>query len=149
VAIPCQSVNRIIITPVGHPLLKIKRPTLQQLAAYPLIAYDRKLSGGWKVLQAFEARGLQPNLALTAIDAEVIKTYVEAGMGVAVVQAPVYQRGRDRGLRAIEAAHLFAPAVTVLMLKPRVYVREVVHDFIGTVMPGAIEARVREAMTGR
>jgi len=135
VALPCLSVKRVLITPREHPLLAVSQATLQKIAMYPLIAYDRKLGGGWRVMRAFEDQGLAPNIVLTATDADVIKAYVAAGLGVAVVQASVYDRKKDRELRAVDVSHLFQPGPSVLMMRRQVYVSEVVRDFVGAVTP--------------
>ena len=133
VAIPCLSVGRILITPRRHPL---SRPlTLQKINRYPLIAYDRELGGGWRVMRAFEEKKLTPNIVLTATDADVIKAYVAAGLGVAVVQASVYDPTRDSELRAFDVSHLFKPGPSVLMMRRQVYLSGLVRDFIKEVAP--------------
>ncbi|MDT9121243.1 LysR substrate-binding domain-containing protein, partial [Escherichia coli] len=80
VLLPCYQLQRVVLTPAGHPLLKAKRLTLEKLAEYPLITYDYAFIGRSKTLGAFEARGIRPNIVLNAIDADVIKTYVEFGL---------------------------------------------------------------------
>ena len=135
VVIPCFTVDRILITPRRHPLLKLRRLSLQEICRYPLIAYDSELGGGWRVLHAFKEKKMNPNVVLTATDVDVIKAYVAAGLGVAVVQAPVYSKAKDVNLRAIDASYLFNPGPSVLMMRPQVYVSELVRDFIREVSP--------------
>lgn len=135
VSVPCKSVSKIVITPPRHPLLS-GRLSLERIAAYPLIIYDEKYTGGSTVLQAFQARRLEPNVVLTAMDADVIKTYVAAGLGVSVVQSAVYDADRDTRLRGINASRLFEPLVIVMMLKPRLFLKRALVDFAATVMPG-------------
>lgn len=149
VSIPCQSVPRIVITSSRHPLLAVNRLTLERLVTYPLIVYDEKYSGGWSVMRTFQDKGLQPKVVMTAMDADVIKAYVAAGLGVSVVQAAVYDRCRDTALRAIDAAHLFAPLVIVLMLKPRLYLHQALIDFVATVMPGLDVSKIESAERGK
>lgn len=135
VALPCLSVGRILMAPRDHPLLKVERLSLAQICRYPLIAYDRKLGGGWRVMQAFEERKLTPNVVLTATDADVIKAYVAAGLGVAIVQSPVYDPGMDTALRAVDVSRLFKPGPSVLMMRRQVYISKVVRDFVREVAP--------------
>jgi LysR family cys regulon transcriptional activator len=135
VAIPCLSVQRVLITPRRHPLLALRQITLQHICRYPLIAYDNQLGGGRRVMQAFGEKGLKPNVVLTATDADVIKAYVAAGLGVAVVQASVYDRKRDAGLRTADVSRLFQPGASVLMMRRQVYVSDVVRDFVKAVAP--------------
>lgn len=149
ISIPCQSVPRIVITTPRHPLLSVRRLTLECLAAHPLIVYDEKYSGGWSVMQTFQAKRLKPHVVITAMDADVIKTYVAAGLGVAVVQSAVYDRSRDSNLRAIDAAHLFEPLRIVMMLKPRLYLNQALLDFVAMVMPGLDVSEIQFAARGQ
>lgn len=135
IAIPCLSVNRVLITPRQHPLLNIRRMTLQHICRHPLITYDNQLGGGRRVLQVFEEKGLKPNVVLTATDADVIKAYVAAGLGIAVVQKPVYDPRKDVELRAAEVSHLFPPGPSVLMMRQQIYLSALARDFIKTVAP--------------
>lgn len=145
IAIPCLSVNRILITPRRHPLLALRHVTLQQICRYPLITYDKQLGGGRRVLEAFEEKGLKPRIVLTATDADVIKAYVAAGLGVAVVQAPVYDRNKDPDLRAVDVSHLFRPGPSVLMMRRQLYISERVRDFVRDVAPELDLARIVKA----
>ncbi len=77
VMLPCYQWNRCIITPPEHPLLSLRKISLEAIVKYPIITYDFAFTGRSKINQAFEARGLVPNVVLTALDADVIKTYVE------------------------------------------------------------------------
>ncbi len=134
-AIPCLSVGRILITPRKHPLLQLRQVSLQNICQYPLIAYDNELGGGWRVAQAFAEKSLTPNVVLTATDVDVIKAYVAAGLGVAVVQATVYDRARDTELRSINVSRLFELGASVLMMRRQVYISSLVRDFIKAVAP--------------
>jgi LysR family cys regulon transcriptional activator len=130
VMLPCYDWNRSVITPADHPLLKEKKLTIEALAEYPIITYDFAFTGRSKINQAFEKKGLLPNVVLTAIDADVIKTYVEIGLGVGIVAAMAYDAKRDRGLRAIDASHLFQSSTTRIGLRRNYYLRGYVYDFI-------------------
>ena len=79
VLLPCYKLERIVLTPAGHPLLELKRLTLEKLAQYPLITYDYAFIGRSKTLGAFEARGITPSIVLNAIDADVIKSTSNPG----------------------------------------------------------------------
>lgn len=135
IAIPCLSVGRVLITPRRHPLLKQRALTLQGICRYPLITYDNHLGGGWRVMEAFREKKLHPNVVLTATDADVIKAYVAGGLGVAIVQAPVYDRKKDAELRALDASHLFRPGSSVLMMRRQVYISSLVRDFVRAIAP--------------
>jgi LysR family cys regulon transcriptional activator len=135
--IPYLSVQRILIAPPGHPLLRMRKITLEQIAQYPLITDERELSGGWRVLKTFEDKDLRIEIVLTATDADVIKAYVGAGLGVAVVQKPVYDRKKDTNLRAIDVSHLFSPGNSVLMMRRQPHAKTIVCDFVASLAPTA------------
>ena len=69
----------------GHPILALERIPLGDMAAYPLITYDPRYSGRWRVMQAFRKADLNPTIILSAIDADVCKTYVELGLGIGIL----------------------------------------------------------------
>jgi len=132
---PWLSVERALITPRGHPLLRRGDISLQDICRYPLITYDATQAGGWRIHQAFADRRLEPNVVLTATDADVIKAYVAAGLGVAIVQRPVYDRRKDTELRARDVSKLFEARPSVLIMRRQAYVSGLVQDFIRTVLP--------------
>jgi len=87
----CYDLPRVVLTPPRHPLLKMKRLSVEALARYPLITYDDEFIGHSKVYRAFAARGLTPNVVLSAIDSDVMKAYVELGIGVAIVARMAFE----------------------------------------------------------
>jgi LysR family cys regulon transcriptional activator len=153
VLLPCYELQRIVLTPVGHPLLRSRKLTLEKLAAYPLITYDYAFIGRSKTLRAFEARGLKPNIVLNAIDADVIKTYVEFGLGIAIVPDMAYERRRDKTLRAIDASHLFEPNTIHIGIRRNHYLRGYTYAFIEMFAPhlkrALVEKTIAESATRR
>jgi len=136
VTVPCYPIDRVIITPARHPLLRLKRvPTLEDLVQYPFIVYDRRFSGGLSIVDAFERKGLKPDIVLTATDAEVIKAYVAEGLGIAAIQKLAYSRTRDTGLRAIDAGRLFGLPIAVLTVRRGVFLRRYMYDFLALLSP--------------
>lgn len=117
VTFPCYRIYRRVITPRNHPLLKKRKLTLEMLAEYPLIVYDRRFSSGWRVLKAFEERGITPNIVLSAMDAEVLKAYVAAGLGIAVIQELCYDPKRDTDISAIDPGDLFETPMAGICLR--------------------------------
>ncbi|MCQ4437641.1 LysR substrate-binding domain-containing protein, partial [Clostridioides difficile] len=86
--------------------------TLEESAEYPIITYDQDFTGRSHIDQACTQAGAGPDVVLTAIDADVIKTYVELGMGIGVVAAMAYDPQRDTGLVALDTQHLFEASTT-------------------------------------
>jgi LysR family cys regulon transcriptional activator len=64
------------------------------------------------------------------MDADVIKTYVELGMGVGIIASIAFDEARDTQLRAMDARHLFASNMTRLAIRRGSYLRAYVYDFI-------------------
>jgi len=135
VELPCFTLDRVVVVPDGHPLLARGEITLEDVAAYPIITYDHHFSGYWKVRAAFEAAGLDPKVALSAIDAGVCKTYVSAGLGIAVLTSVTFDAQRDAGLRSIPAGHLFQSSTTSIRIRANTFLRPYLLDFVHRVSP--------------
>ncbi len=131
----CYELPRIVLTPAGHPLLRAKPLTLEAIARYPIITYDEEFIGHSKVQRAFDARGLKPHLVLNAIDTDVIKAYVEHGLGVAIVAKMAYDAKRDRSLRALDAGRLFESNTVYLGFRRNNYLRRYALDFVEMLVP--------------
>jgi len=87
------------------------------------------------VLHAFGKARIEPNIVLSAIDADVIKTYVELGLGIAILPSIAYEPARDRRLAAINASHLFEPTITHIAIRRDSYLRDDMYDFILMIAP--------------
>ena len=135
VLLPCHQWNRCVITPVKHPLPKERQLTLESIARYPVITYDFAFSGSSPIKRAFETKGLVPNVVLTAIDADVIKTYVEMGLGIGILAKMAFDPARDLGLHMIDASHLFEPSTTHIAIRRDAYLRGYVYEFIELFAP--------------
>jgi LysR family cys regulon transcriptional activator len=137
-----------VITPPGHALLREKQITLEAVARYPLITYDFAFSGMSPIRRAFDARGLKPNVALTAVDADVIKTYVELGLGIGILARMAVDPVRDSSLQLIDASHLFEPSTTRIGLRRNTYLRGYVFDFIEMFAPHLTRRVVEATLRG-
>jgi len=145
----CYEWNRCVLVPRGHPLARLVPLTLAALARHPIITYDFAFTGRSQINAAFDAEGIEPNVVLTALDADVIKTYVELGMGVGIVATMAYDPLRDAALERLDAAHLFAPSTTRLALRRNVFLRGYVYDFIALFAPALDRAAVDAAVAGK
>ncbi|MBX3664418.1 MAG: LysR family transcriptional regulator [Burkholderiales bacterium] len=147
--LPAYVIERCIITPLKHPLLKAKRLTLREIAKYPLITYDRVFNSGSVVLSAFEKQGLQPRVAMKATDANVIKAYVAAGLGISVFQKMAHEPAEDRRLAVLDPGALFPASQAFISLRRGQYLRGYAYDFIARVAPKWSRAAVdRELKAG-
>jgi LysR family cys regulon transcriptional activator len=135
-ALPCYRWTHSLVVPPGHPLLaEGERITLAQLVPYPIITYVHGYTGRAHIDRAFEEAGLRPNIVLTAMDADVIKTYVELGMGIGIVASIALDPQRDGGLCSIEAGHLFQVNQTRLAIARGAWLRGYAYSFIETFVP--------------
>ncbi len=148
VLLPCYQWNRAVITPAGHPLLNEKPLTLEAIARYSIITYDFAFNADSPIRKAFDARNIRPNVALTAVDADVIKAYVELGLGVGILAKMAYDPDRDSALRLIDAAHLFEPSMTRIAVRRNAYLRRYVYDFIEMFAPHLSRTVVEKTMRG-
>lgn len=146
VMLPCHEWNRSVIVPPRHALLREKRLTLAKIAKYPLVTYDFAFAGRSETNRAFGAAGLSPDIVLTAIDTDVIKTYVELGLGVGLIASMAFDSKRDRTLRARDVSHLFEPSSTKIGIRRGLFLRGYVYDFIELFAPKLTRAAVDAAM---
>lgn len=148
VSLPCYQWEHLIVVPPDHPLLQSKQITLEELASYPLVTYDNAFTGRNKINHAFSLRDLKPNVVLEAIDADVIKTYVELGLGVGIIAGMAYDAERDEGLRAMPAGHLFGTNISRVALKQGAYLRSYVYTFIELLAPTLNRKLIDQVISG-
>jgi LysR family cys regulon transcriptional activator len=149
IALPCYRWTHSVVVPPDHPLLQLRGPiTLAQLAAFPIITYEPGYTGRAHIDDAFTAAGLRPDIVLSAMDADVIKTYVELGLGVGIVAAIAFDADRDRSLCAIDARHLFEINLTRLAIRRGTWLRGYVYAFIESFAPTLTRAAVEAALAG-
>jgi LysR family cys regulon transcriptional activator len=148
VTIPCYQWEHVVVVPPEHPLLKSKAITLEEIATYPLITYDNAFTGRAKIDHAFTVRNLKPDVLLEAIDADVIKTYVELGLGVGIIAGMAFDAERDKNLRAVSVGHLFGTNVSRVALKQGAYLRSYVYTFIELLTPTLNRKMIEQVMNG-
>lgn len=148
VMLPCYQWNHCVVAPPGHALLEHEPLSLEAIARHPLITYDFAFTGRTRIQKAFEQRGLTPNVVLTALDADVIKTYVRLGLGVGIIARMAFDPALDGGLEMRDASHLFDASVTRIGLKRGAYLRGFVYDFIQLFAPHLTRRAVDAAMAG-
>jgi LysR family cys regulon transcriptional activator len=146
VLMPGYEWSHVVVVPDGHPLLGAGILSLDLLCQYPLITYDPGFTGRPHMDDAFAKAKLRPEIVLTAMDSDVIKTYVELGLGVGIVASMAFDPKRDLALRALPAGHLFASNLTRVALRKGTYLRSFMLTFLQTFASHLTPDRVREAM---
>ncbi len=147
VSLPVYQWNRVVVVPPKHPLLKGSL-TLENLAEHPIVTYDFAFANRSLIQKAFETRGLKPHVVLSAQDSDVIKTYVELGLGVGILAKMAFDPKRDLNLRAIDASHLFESSTTRLGIKRGAYLRRYAYEFIELFAPQLPRAVVEQSVLG-
>jgi LysR family cys regulon transcriptional activator len=147
IALPSYRWTHAVIAPHGHPLLDGPL-TLSRLAQHPLITYGTGYTGRSHIDEAFAEAKLVPRIVLSAMDADVIKTYVELGMGVGIVASIAYEAERDTSLTALDAGALFGINLTRLAVRRGAYLRAYVYAFIESFAPTLKRSIVEEALSG-
>lgn len=146
ISLPSYDWSHVAVMPAAHPMAKIAHPTLAQLVQYPLLTYDNAFAGRNAINQAFAKEALQPNIAISALDSDVIKTYVRLGLGVGLIASVAYDPLIDDGLVARDCGHLFGRRTTRIALAARNMPRNYVFALIERLAPSADMAALKLAL---
>lgn len=145
ISIPAYQWHHNVIAPEGHPVTREVPLTLSRLASYPLITYDPAFSGRGRVDAAFARAGIQPNLVLTAVGSDVIKTYVALGMGVGIIAEMACDPDKDTGLVSIPAGSLFGANTTRVAFRQGTQPRRMAVAFAELLSPSITPDLVRQS----
>jgi LysR family cys regulon transcriptional activator len=148
VSLPCFQWAHLVVTPKGHPLQAHQPLTLAALAGFPLITYDATFTGRSHIDRAFERQGLRPDVMLTAIDSDVIKTYVGLGLGVGIIAEMAFDPLRDDTLAAMPASHLFEGNTTRVAFRRDLWLRGYDYDFLELLAPQLTRRTVEATLKG-
>ncbi|NQY36082.1 MAG: HTH-type transcriptional regulator CysB [Alteromonadaceae bacterium] len=146
VMLPCYHWNRSIIVKPDHPLAKKREITIADIAQYYLVTYVFGFTGRSELDRAFDDAGVQPKIAFTATDADVIKTYVRLGVGVGVIATMAMDPRIDSDLVTIDASHLFRSSTTKIGFRRGSFLRGYMYDFIERFAPHLTKDLVTRAM---
>lgn len=149
VMLPCYRWSRSIIVPKGHPLASKTYPSLEEVAEYPLITYVFGFTGRSQLDAAFASKGLEPRVAFTATDADVIKTYVRLGLGVGIIASMAMDAKVDKDLVAIDASHLFETSTTSIGFRKGTFFRRYMYDFIERFAPHLTREVIEQAIAAK
>ena len=133
--LPYWRFRRGVLVPKRHPLLLKRHITLADMAGYPMINLDGSFASGVSVMNAFEEKGIKPNVVVTATDADVIKAYVAAGLGIATLAEVAYDPKQDVSLKLINARHLFPAIMCYICVHRHMYLRGYASEFIRMLSP--------------
>jgi LysR family cys regulon transcriptional activator len=146
VSFPYYTWHHGIVVPQGHPLGTKKPLTLEALIDYPLITYHEGFTGRARIDQAFAAQGLTPNVIMSALDADVIKAYVELELGIGIVAPIAFNPSKDTQLRLLSGEHLFGQNVTRIALRQGHYLRDFAYHFIELCAPELTQSKLTQSL---
>jgi LysR family cys regulon transcriptional activator len=146
VAFPYYSWEHAVIVPAGHELEKAVPLTLEALSEWPIITYDKGFTGRPRIDQAFTGAGLEPDIVMTALDADVIKAYVELGLGIGILASMAYDAKRDTGLKLLPSKGLFARNTSRIAVRQGRYMRDYAYRFLELCSPELTEEVVRSSV---
>lgn len=143
VSFPYYTWHHIIIVPTGHPLCSVPGLTLEAIAEFPIVTYHEGFTGRSRIDQAFIRAGLTPDIAMSALDADVIKTYVNLGLGVGIIASVAFIPEKDTHLVRLNGADLFEQNTTYISVRQNHYLRSYAYRFMELCVPTINEAVVR------
>lgn len=151
VSLPCYSWEHVVVVTPDHPLTQLtssqaRALDLATLAQYPLVTYERAFSGRTAIDEVFRKNHVEADIVLEAIDADVIKTYVELGLGVGIIAGVAYDPRRDRGLVGIPVGRLFGEHTTRVAVKAGAFLRDYILTFITLLAPELERETIRESI---
>ena len=147
--IPCYQWNRCVVMPKNHPLTEVRKITLEDLAAYPMITYDYAFTGSTIVSEVFKNANIEPNIMLTAIDADVIKTYVSLNMGIGLIAEMAFDASTDHPMVSRDVSHLFPLSTTYIGIRRENFLRKYTSDFIRMFIPKKSEKELKKILNKR
>ena len=147
--IPCYQWNRCVVMPRNHPLTEVRKITLEDLAAYPMITYDYAFTGSTIVSEVFKNANIVPDIMLTAIDADVIKTYVSLNMGIGLIAEMAFDAITDHPMVSRDVSHLFPLSTTYIGIRRENFLRKYTSDFIRMFIPKASEKELKKILNKR
>lgn len=144
VSFPFYSWHHSVIVPKGHPLETAGPLTLEKIAELPIITYNEGFTGRPAIDAAFADAGFAPDIVMAALDADVIKTYVEIGLGIGIVASVAFDKERDANLSLLDGDHLFPQSTSRIAVRRGRFLREFAYRFIELCSPELTAKMVRE-----
>ena len=146
IALPCYQWSRSVIVKKGHPLAQKQKLRLEDIVSFPIVTYVQGFTGRYRQDKVFSEHNLQPNIVLTAVDADVIKTYVRLGLGIGIIANMAFSPEQDDDLLAINVEHLFGISTSQVALKKRCYIKPYIYPFIEMFAPHLTQTLIKKAI---
>ncbi len=148
-AVPLFHWRRAVVAPREHPLALVGRPlALADLADCPLVSYESSLRPESSLRRAFHEAGLEPRLACTSSDADLIKAYVRAGLGIGILAEMALGEQDEHDLAVLDAALLLPQCTTWLVLREDRVLRRYTAMLAELLAPQISQADLQRAIAG-
>ena len=148
-AVPLFRWRRVLLVKAEHALAKLAHaPSLAELARLPLVSYESSNRPESSLHRSFTASGFEPRLAMTARDADVIKTYVRAGLGVGVIAEMAVSASGDSDLRVLPAPEQIPECVAWAVLPRERVLRDYALALLHALAPQLDRHDLRRAIDG-
>jgi LysR family cys regulon transcriptional activator len=143
VTFPAYSWHHAVIVPDGHVLVTQQPLRLEDIAEHPIVTYHEGFTGRGQIDASFAKAGLVPDIVLSAIDADVIKTYVELGLGIGIIASMAFDPRKDAGFTLLRAEHLFPTQTTKIAIRSGTYLRDYAYRFVELLTPHLDQAEIK------
>lgn len=150
VDIPSFRCGVVAIAPLGHPLLALQRPvTSEDIVRYPLIFIDRMYGNRHNVSQAlFAGMDVQPAIVLSSGSMEICKSYVERGVGVALIRKIAFEEADKHRLGTVDLSHLCTPVTINLVARKDMELSDQLAECIRMIAPGTADLDLSRVIRG-
>jgi LysR family cys regulon transcriptional activator len=144
VSFPYHTWRHALVLPEEHPLAEAEPGalTLEAIASYPIITYHEGFTGRAQIERAFDQAGAVPDIVMSAMDADVIKSYVRVGLGIGIIASIAYEPDLDVGLTLRRCDHLFDTNVTHIAIRRGHLLRRYAYTFMQFCSPELTRERV-------
>lgn len=143
---PYHCWRHAVVVPKNHPLSTVKQLTLEAIEQYPVITYHEGFTGRASIEKAFVERNLHPDIIMTALDADVIKSYVELDLGIGIIASIAFNASKDTELELLNADHLFEEKQTSIAVRRDNLLRKFAFQFLEQCSPELTEKSVRSKL---
>jgi DNA-binding transcriptional LysR family regulator len=133
--IPFTQLEYCLIAPRNHFVTSLSSVTLAEAANFPLVSYDARVPGAALIRKAFARNNLNPLIAVTAMDAEVIKTYVKRGLGLGIIPKPAYEAESDGDIVALALDDKGLCSTVNIIFDPGIELTDYLAEFVRLVAP--------------
>lgn len=135
--LPIYTFEPVLITPIGHPLLTNKQVSMHDISQYGLILSPQHMSTWQMVDLVFKQYNVDYKVNLEAGGWEVLKKYVENGLGVSIV-TDICLSGHEK-LGRVSLTEYFPKRTYGLFVRKGKVLSPAAREFIQCIDPDAME----------